>query len=382
MKILILASYPPTIIAFRGELIKLFLSKGHSITIGAPFKQYSSSFRNELNNMNINTIDFPFFRASLNPIYFLKSLLFAIKIISKLKPEFLFPYTITPVIVSGITVSLIKILKINNEVKFFPLITGLGSIFTNEPVSLKENLIFKIIIYLYRISLLRANIILFQNPDDIDYFLKKSVLKKSQNIRRVYGSGVNLLEYPFSKVPKKHIFLMVSRLLKDKGIYEYINAAKRVLSERSDAKFILIGDYDLNPSSISKFEVENWIEKGIIEHIRFTNNVKEYLKRCRYFVLPSYREGTPRSTLEALSTGRPIITTNVPGCKETVINNYNGLLVPHKNSNELYLAMKKMISYKDREINKMGTASRKIAEEVYDSKKVNLEYYDIIFHEK
>ena len=157
---------------------------------------------------------------------------------------------------------------------------------------------------------------------------------------------------------------------------------KRFLSERSDAKFILIGDHDLNPSSIPKYEVEHWIEKGIIEHISFTNNVSEYLEKCRYFVLPSYREGTPRSSLEALSSGRPIITTNVPGCKETVIDNYNGLLVPPKNSNELYLAMKKMISYKDREIKNMGTASRKIAEEVYDSRKVSLEYYEIIFNEK
>ncbi len=382
MKILILASYPPTIISFRGELIKLFLSKGHTVTIGAPFKQYSSSFRNELKKMNINTIDFPFFRTSLNPISFLKSLLFTIKIITKLKPEYLFPYTITPVIISGITVSLMKILKINNEIKFFPLITGLGSVFTNKPLSLKENLIFKIIIFLYKISLSKAKIILFQNPDDIDYFLKKSVVKESQNIRRVYGSGVNLMEYPFSNIPKKHIFLMVSRLLKDKGIYEYVNAAKKVLSERSDAKFILIGDHDLNPSSIPKYEVEHWIEKGIIEHISFTNNVSEYLEKCRYFVLPSYREGTPRSSLEALSSGRPIITTNVPGCKETVIDKYNGLIVPPKNSNELYLAMKKMISYKDREIKNMGTASRKIAEEVYDSRKVSLEYYEIIFHEK
>ncbi len=382
MKILILASYPPTIISFRGELIKLFLSRGHAVTIGAPFKQYSPSFRNELKKMNINTIDFPFFRTSLNPISFLKSLLFTIKIITKLKPEYLFPYTITPVIISGITVSLMKILKINNEIKFFPLITGLGTVFTNKPLSLKENLIFKIIIYLYKISLSKANTILFQNPDDIDYFLKKSVVKESQNIRRVYGSGVNLMEYPFSNIPKKHIFLMVSRLLKDKGIYEYVNAAKRVLSERSDAKFILIGDYDLNPSSIPRYEVEHWIEKDIIEHISFTNNVSEYLEKCRYFVLPSYREGTPRSSLEALSSGRPIITTNVPGCKETVIDNYNGLIVPPKNSNELYLAMKKMISYKDREIKNMGTASRRIAEKVYDSRKVSLEYYEIIFHEK
>ena len=126
-------------------------------------------------------------------------------------------------------------------------------------------------------------------------------------------------------------------------------------------------------------KIEN---QGIIEYWGESNDMPKIFKISSIVVLPSYREGMPKSLLEAAACGRAVVTTNVPGCKETVIDKYNGLIVPPKNSNELYLAMKKMISYKDREIKNMGTASRKIAEEVYDSRKVSLEYYEIIFHEK
>lgn len=381
MKIFILASYPPTIISFRGDLIKLILKNGNHLIIGAPFSKYEPIFRKQLQNMDITTIDFPLARTSVNPFLFIRSLFYSIFILLKYKPDYLFPYTITPVILLGSISTFLKFFGFNN-IKIFPLITGLGSVFTNKPTNLKSKLIYNLIINLYKFALKKANTILFQNPDDIDIFLKKSIIDRSQNVKRVHGSGVNLLKYPFTNVPKKHIFLMIARLLKDKGIYEYVHAAKKVLAKRKDVEFILIGDFDLNPFSISRKEVENWNRTGIIKYLGFKENVQKYIKECRYFVLPSYREGTPRSTLEALSSGRPIITTNAPGCKETVIDGFNGLLVSPRDSYQLYLAMMKMISYKEKIIKEMGLASRKIAEEIYDSRKVSSEYYEILFYEK
>ena len=381
MKIFILASYPPTIISFRGDLIKLLLNNGNQLIIGAPFNKYEDKFRSQLKDMDITTLDFPLARTSLNPYFFLRSLFYSIFTLFRYKPDFLLPYTITPVILLGSISTFLNFFGFK-KIKIFPIITGLGSIFTNKPFNLKSKIIYYLIIYLYKFALKKANTIIFQNPDDIDFFLKKSIIDSSQNVKRVYGSGVNLIKYPFTNVPKNHIFLMVARVLKDKGIYEYVNAAKKVLAKRKDVKFILIGDFDLNPFSIPRKEVENWNNTGIIKYLGFKENVQLYIKKCRYFVLPSYREGTPRSSLEALSSGRPIITTNAPGCKETVIDGYNGLLVSPKDSHQLYVAMMKMISYEEKKIQKMGLASRKMAEEFYDSQKVSSEYYKILFHGK
>ena len=381
MKIFILASYPPTIISFRGDLIKLLLNNGNQLIIGAPFNKYEDKFRSQLKDLDITTLDFPLARTSLNPYFFLRSLFYSIFTLFRYKPDCLLPYTITPVILLGSISTFLNFFGFK-KIKIFPIITGLGSIFTNKPFNLKSKIIYYLIIYLYKFALKKANTIIFQNPDDIDFFLKKSIIDSSQNVKRVYGSGVNLIKYPFTNVPKNHIFLMVARVLKDKGIYEYVNAAKKVLAKRKDVKFILIGDFDLNPFSISRKEVENWNNTGIIKYLGFKENVQLYIKKCRYFVLPSYREGTPRSSLEALSSGRPIITTNAPGCKETVIDGYNGLLVSPKDSHQLYVAMMKMISYEEKKIQKMGLASRKMAEEFYDSQKVSSEYYKILFHGK
>ena len=177
---------------------------------------------------------------------------------------------------------------------------------------------------------------------------------------------------------KQTVFLMMSRLLVDKGVREYVEAVKIVRSEFPDVIFQLAGDLDENPESIGLQELKSWIDQGDIQYLGQIKSVQSILKNCKFFVLPSYREGTPRSTLEALATGRPVITTDVPGCRETVIHKKNGLLVPSKDHVALANAMINLINEKDENIKKMSKQSFFIAKNKYEINKVNQSIIDII----
>ena len=205
-----------------------------------------------------------------------------------------------------------------------------------------------------------------------------NIIKDKKKTKIINGSGVDLNAYPVSPIPTKPIFLMISRLLVDKGVREYVQAAKIVRSRFSNAIFQLAGFLDENPAGISSNELKSWINKGDIQYLGKIKSVQSILKSCRYYVLPSYREGTPRSILEALSTGRPVITTDVPGCRETVIHKKNGLLVPEKDPQALAHAMVRLIKEKDKNIKKMAHESFLIAKNKYEIKKVNQSILDIM----
>ena len=171
---------------------------------------------------------------------------------------------------------------------------------------------------------------------------------------------------------------MISRLLIDKGVREYVEAAKIVRSNFSNVRFQLAGYIDSNPSSISAKVLQSWINEGNIEYLGEIKSVQSILKSCKYYVLPSYREGTPRSVLEALATGRPIITTDAPGCRETVIHKKNGLLVPIKDSTALANAMISLLEESDEVIKKMAFESYLIAKNKFEIDKVNKSMLNIM----
>jgi glycosyltransferase involved in cell wall biosynthesis len=187
----------------------------------------------------------------------------------------------------------------------------------------------------------------------------------------VNGSGVDLNLYPLTNLPSKPIFLMIARLLVEKGVREFVEAAKIVRLRFPNAKFQLVGGLDQNPSSISSKELHLWINQGNIEYLGELKSVQSILQSSKFFVLPSYREGTPRSILEALSTGRPIITTDTPGCRETVIHEKNGLLVPVRNATALAKAMIKLLNEKEENLKKMAKESYLIAKNKFEIDKVN-----------
>ncbi|HYE10911.1 MAG TPA: glycosyltransferase family 4 protein, partial [Patescibacteria group bacterium] len=205
--------------------------------------------------------------------------------------------------------------------------------------------------------------------DDKQEFVKRGLLNEEKCIL-ISGSGVNLEKYTPVLLPNAPVFLMIGRILRDKGIMEYIKAAREIKKKYPYVKFQLLGPFDVNPQSLKYNDIEPYISDGSVEYLGQTNDVRPFIQKCSTFVLPSYREGTPRSTLEAMAMGRPIITTDAPGCRETVIDGVNGFLVPIKNINVLIEKMIWMIENREAAAN-MGQASLHICEAKYDVKKVN-----------
>lgn len=221
----------------------------------------------------------------------------------------------------------------------------------------------------------RQKKVFFQNPDDQMLFKKMGILKDSVSSFVVNGSGVNVFEYAVKPFPTNNNlptpkFLLIARLLGDKGIREYAQAAKIIKNKHPQIQFDLVGWIDDNPNAIRQDELDGWISEGLFHYWGKLSDVKPAIAASSIYVLPSYREGTPRTVLEAMAMGRPIITTNAPGCRETVIDGYNGYLIPIKSVSELANAMEKFILNPEL-IYKMGAASRKFAEEKFDVNAVN-----------
>jgi glycosyltransferase involved in cell wall biosynthesis len=249
------------------------------------------------------------------------------------------------------------------------MITGLGYSFLGRGI--KSKLLQFVVCILYRVALKKNKNVFFQNPDDLELFVDRKLVRYEQAVL-IAGSGINLNQFTVTKIfTKPAIFLLVARLLKDKGILEYVEAARHIKAKYPKAVFQLLGPFDNNPSSISKSKILEWDHEGVIDYLGETKDVRPFISKSNIFVLPSYREGTPRSTLEAMAMGRPVITTDVPGCRETVINGQNGFLVPSKNIESLVKAMEYfLINFES--IPQMGTNSRKLVELKFNVHKVNM----------
>jgi glycosyltransferase involved in cell wall biosynthesis len=244
----------------------------------------------------------------------------------------------------------------------YALVTGLGYSFTRRWLSLIVGL-------LYRGALGLCRNVMFQNPDDRAFFIQKGIADAGK-CTVVNGSGVDLDHYYPTPLPSELVFLLIARLLKDKGIREYVQAARLVRRSRPDARFILVGPRDPGPAAVPEAELASWVSQEGIEYRGPTEDVRAAITEAMVFVLPSYREGTPRTVLEAMAMCRPIITTDVPGCRETVIEGVNGFLVPAKDAVRLAGAMLRFAS--DLSLaSRMGRASREIVENKYDVRRVN-----------
>lgn len=369
--ILIISSHAPSLVNFRLPLIKELIHKGHKISVATTNYKFTDNLQNQLINLGVNINIFSLSRSGLNFFEDYKSFQEMRAIIKNCKPQIIIAYTAKPVIYTGI------ILKNFPKIAYYPLITGLGYAFTFDK-SLKRLILKHLMIKLYKVGLKNAKKVIFQNKDDKNLFKKLKIIKKNNSLRVVNGTGVDLKAYPFSVLPSKPIFLMISRLLVDKGVREYVEASKIVKSHFPNAIFQLAGYLDENPSGINFNELKLWIKQGNIQYLGEIDSVKSILKSCKYYVLPSYREGTPRSTLEALATGRPVITTDVPGCRETVVHKKNGLLIPAKNSKALAKAMIALLKEKDKIIKVMAKESHLIAKKKYKIEKVNKSILGII----
>jgi len=370
--ILIISSYGSSLINFRLNLIKDILSKGYKVSVAAPSNHFSNDEQKKLKDLGVKINKFFLSRIGYNLLKDIRTIYEIYRVIKNSKPDIIISYTSKPIIYTGI------ILKFFPKIIYYPLITGLGTPFT-EIVSIKKNIFKCLISQLYTFALKSSYKVIFQNKDDLSLFLKLKIVRQKKKLFIVNGSGVDLNDYPLSILPSKPVFLMVARLLVFKGIREYAEAAKIVKSSYPNVTFQLAGGLDQSPSCISSSELKYYINQGNIEYLGEIKSAHSILKSCKFYVLPSYyREGIPRSTLEALSTGRPVITSDSPGCRETVIHEKNGLLIPVKNVEALANAMIRLLEEKEEVIQNMAKQSFLIAKNKFDVKKVNKKFIDII----
>jgi len=366
IRFVLIASHSESILNFRRNLI-VDLQK-HSVNINVLIpKSYNVEdkvIRNKIEKIGVTVHEIRLNRTSLNPITNLISFVDIFIKLWRIRPTHVLSYTIKPVIYGTLAA---KFLKIKHR---FALITGLGMTF-NDDVGIKNKIIFFFVKRFYRLSLKNSKKVFFQNPDDMKLFQDYRIVNQSQSLL-VNGSGVDLDYYYCSDIPNKLSFLLMARLLNSKGVRYYFEAAKNIKSLNPDIEFAIAGKIDiLNKDSISIDDIKSWVECGVINYYGHLSDVRKAIERCSVFVLPSfYREGIPRSILEAMSMGRAIITTNTPGCKETVIHGKNGYLIAPKSICELESAITKFINQPSI-ARKMGIESRVMAKEKFDVHKVN-----------
>lgn len=414
-KMLIVAGYAPSLINFRAPLLKALVAAGHRLMAAAA--EDDAVVSQQLAELGIVYRLVPLSRAGTNPLQDLESINAVHRLILKELPDVIFSYTHKAVIYSGLAAG-----RLTRGPRFYPLITGLGYTFIGR--GLKARCAQFVLRFLYRRASKHFTGVFFQNPDDLALFRKLRLIRPETPICIVRGSGIDLAAFPFvplgeiQRAESGHLkpevensknsevvessqvsslksqpsarltrFLLIARLLGDKGIREYVKAAQVIKSHHPEAEFHLIGPTDPNPAAISIDEVKGWQHKGTIIYHGSQADVRPFLRDCTVYVLPSYREGTPRTVLEAMATGRAVITTDAPGCRETVFfggagseergarssdikEGENGFLVPVKSVDALVAAMNRFIE--EHELAEtMGRAGRRLAEEHYDVHKVN-----------
>lgn len=359
MRIAVLSSHTPSLFWFRMEMMESFQTRGHEVY--ALGNEDESIWAEKFADKNIIYKKIEVERNGINPLKDLKSIVSIRKVLAEIKPDKLFTYQAKTVIYGGIAANMLGITEV------YPLIAGMGSVFLKN--DLKTKVIRTILKTEYKLGMRKSPAVFFQNKDDEQVFRDNRILNK-QKIVMIPGSGVNTEKFQVVELPQEFAFLCISRLIRDKGIYEYLEASREVKKKYPNVRFILVGPYDTNPSAIKPEELKEFIEDGTIEYYGEQTDVRPYIKMSSVFVLPSYREGTPKTNLEAMACGRAVITTDAPGCRETVIDRENGLLVPVKDVHALVHAMISMVEHPE-EASKMGKRGRVMAEEIFDVRIVN-----------
>ena len=369
MKFLIIASVAESILNFRYKLIQELKSKGFEVHIAAPAISIDDEVFQKIASLNVVIHKIPLKRTGLNPFHDVICLIKLIFLIRRVSPNYLLSYTIKPIIYGTIAA---RLMGVDHRIS---MITGVGLAFTDVSKEKLKKSTRKIIILMYRLAMKLSTKVIFQNSDDRDLFIKLGIISKNHKIAVVSGSGVDLTKFKPVKFKGQQNFLIISRLIASKGIREFVEAARIIKRDYEQVTFTIVGWIDQGEDAISNEELQSWVKEGDITHLGFQADVRDALTNCSVYVLPSYREGTPVSVLEAMATGRPIITTDTAGCRETVIDGENGFLVEVGNVRSLVEAMNKFILDPSLIIS-MGERSLELARMKYDVDLVNCEMMD------
>ncbi|MEE9168061.1 MAG: glycosyltransferase family 4 protein [Candidatus Neomarinimicrobiota bacterium] len=352
-RILVIANTSWYIYNFRFGLLKALLRQGIDITVVAPKDSYSSLLRKE----GCAFVDVFMDNKGLNPISDLVTLVQLFRIYRQSSPDLVIHYTVKPVLYGSLAARLLDLPTINN-------ITGFGTAFLNR------KWVAAVVKRLYRVSQKRASRVVFQNCDDQAFFVEQRLIPEPV-AELIPGTGIDtslFMPQPYSQNDDV-VFLLMSRMIWDKGIGEFVEAARRIKSEFSEVRFQLLGFLDVsNRTAISREQMQIWAEQGIIEYLGETDDVRPYISNADCLVLPSYREGLPRALLEAAAMARPVIATDTEGCREVVNDGINGYLCQPRNAEDLAEKMEKMIRLSVDQRRAMGLRGRKKIEEEFDEK--------------
>ena len=374
MVITLIGTVASSFYGFRADLISTLLNKGHQVY--AFTSEYTAEDLKKIEKLGATPISYTLNRGGLNPLADIIATYQLTKKIKAINPDLVFSYFSKPVIFGTLAAKLAKVPHV------IGMLEGLGYTFTEQPegLSKKTQLIKKIQVFLYKVALPQLDQLIFLNPDDLKDLLQQHAIKVKK-VEVLGGIGLNLKDYPFQALDNIHSpikFLFIGRLLKEKGIHEFVQAAKLVKKIYTDVQFTVLGAIDHhNLGALKQSELDLLIESKIIHYPGYVNNVKDWIADSHVFVLPSYREGVPRSTQEAMAIGRAIITTDVPGCRETIVDGENGFLVPKWNPEALAEKMIYFIEHPE-QICIMGNESHKIAIEKFDAEKVNQKLLKIL----
>lgn len=359
MKVAIVLNTSWNIFNFRLNFVRALIAKGYEIHTVAPHDNYT----HYLEELGCTHHDVKMDSRGANPIKDLALMFELWGIYRKVKPDIILHYTIKPNVYGTLAASLLRIPTINN-------VCGLGTVF------LKNNLVSAFAMMLYKLAFRFPRKVFFQNPDDLTLFLNKNLISaKSADL--IPGSGIDLSHFTPTEFKRNDTFtfLLISRLITDKGIMEYVEAVRKLKSKGVAARFQILGAKDPEHARGIKLSViDEWIKTGTIEYLGTSDDVRHFINQADCVVLPSYREGTPRTLLEAAGSSKPIVATDVPGCYHVVEDNYNGLLCKLKNADDLALKMEQMLALDNTTLKKFGENGRKKIEFEFDEKIVITKY--------
>ncbi len=350
---------------FRAGLIRALVAEGYEVVAVAPPDEYAT----RLAELGCRFVPLAIDNRGTHPGRDLLLLWRFYRLLRSERPDVFLGYTIKPNIYGSLAAHVLRIPVVNN-------IAGLGSVFIND------TWLTRLVRCLYRVALAQSRCVFFQNNDDLNLFVQANLVS-AEKVERLPGSGIDLRLFQLAPISqssgKPFCFLLVARMLRDKGVVEYVDAARIVRLRLPDVEFSLLGFVDVqNPTAISSEQMSAWVKEGVVRYLGVTDNVKPYMAESDCIVLPSYREGTPRSLLEAAAIGRPIITTDAIGCKDVVNDGENGYLCRVKDAQDLADKMLKMVRLSCEELAEMGRMGRQKVEREFDENFVIERYINAI----
>jgi glycosyltransferase involved in cell wall biosynthesis len=367
----LITSMASTLPNFRGDLISKLVAAGIRVYALAP--DYDDRIRERVAELGAIPLDIALDRAGMRPHRDVWDLWLLALQLRRLKPDVAFAYFAKPVIYGSLAAWLVRVPR------RFAMLGGMGYVYIESGARERwpRRALREVVTWMYSVAFSSLDRVFFQNPDDMALFVSRRLIRPDKAFR-VNGTGVDLRRLqPAPAVRSPITFLMMARLLREKGVYEFVDAARAIRAQYRDARFVLLGAVDANPGSLRREEVEAWVREGTIEWPGHVEDVRPWIADSSVYVLPSYREGVPRSTQEAMAMGRPIITTDAVGCRETVRDGYNGFSVPVRDADALAVAMRKFIE-DPALITSMGAASRQLAEERFDIDRISTTMLDVM----